>query len=111
NLAESRITDEGLMTLRELNRLKQIVLGERITDAGWSALKSLKSLNTIDATPTKMTGQSVLMLEEMPHLKTLKLDRGQVSDTGRAELLEFKNQNPQCQIVLESQSGESEELE
>jgi serine/threonine protein kinase len=87
NLSDTATGDKGLRTLKELTKLRSFGCGQQTTDKGLAEfLRSMRALEGLHATNTKVTGEG---LEELSHLKSfqfLYLDDSPVNDVGLQHL-------------------------
>ena len=79
-LGESRITDNELICLKGLPRLKKLVLGKtQVTDAGLKHLEGLTQLEDLSLSRTRVTDAGLVHLKAMTQLQTLWLAGTQVT--------------------------------
>jgi len=64
NLYGTRVTDEGLRHLQNMQRLRALILSPQITDAGLEHLEGLAGLRTLEITGTQITDAGVERLEQ-----------------------------------------------
>jgi len=83
DLALSRISDQGLLRLRDLRHVADLDLyyAEQITDEGASALKDWK-LVRLNLKGTKITDTTLELLSRMPTLTVLDIGYAQATDSG-----------------------------
>ena len=76
SLADTKITDAGLVHLKGLTELQSLSMGgvgSQITDAGLVHLKGLSSLQTLDLRFTQITDQGIADLKKaLPNCKISK---------------------------------------
>jgi len=82
-LGNTKITDAGLVHLKELKKLRKIRISKTaITDAGMSHLAKCETLEDIDVSQTKIGDIGVRELRALPRLKNLNLYLTLVTDQG-----------------------------
>ncbi|MDP7033186.1 MAG: leucine-rich repeat domain-containing protein [Planctomycetota bacterium] len=97
HLMDTKITDAGLVHLKEFTRLKslQFVNAEQVTDAGLVHLKGLTNLEELYLWNTKVTDAGLVHLKGLTKLKMLWLRGNKVTDAGVQEL---QKALPNCEI-------------
>jgi Leucine-rich repeat (LRR) protein len=97
HLMDTKITDAGLVHLKEFTRLKslQFVGAEQVTDAGLVHLKGLKELEVLFIINTQVTDAGLAHLKRLTNLKILCLSGNKVTDAGVQEL---QKALPNCDI-------------
>ncbi|HVX13664.1 MAG TPA: leucine-rich repeat domain-containing protein [Pirellulales bacterium] len=94
NLADTRITDEGLAQLQELSSLESLYLDNtKVTDAGLVHVRRLASLQELRVGNTEVTDVGVPHLLGLTSLRVLNLDNTQITDAGLARLQGIKSLN------------------
>jgi hypothetical protein len=74
SLANSSVTDAGMVYLKDLNRLETLNLeGTRLTGVGLAQLKGLKNLRIIRLGESSVTGDGLAALKELTSLEELNL--------------------------------------
>ncbi|MGH7170044.1 MAG: putative Ig domain-containing protein, partial [Gemmataceae bacterium] len=98
SLVGKQVTDDDLVLLRPLTTLTELRLVRlRITDKGLVHLKDLKELDYLDLRGNDgITDTGLAHLKGLPKLKTLRLLGTRVSDKGAAE---FKKARPEVNVV------------
>ena len=87
NLADTRITDNGLRYLSKLDNLWILSLrGTRVTDEGLVHLTGLSNLDELVLDDTNITGQGLQHLSRLPSLSTLRLQGTAIDDASLAKL-------------------------
>jgi hypothetical protein len=87
DLEGTRVTDAGLETLKELNQLVTLALGNtKITDAALENLEGLNRLEALDLSATKVSDAGLERLKGMRKLQDLTLWGSQVTDAGLEHL-------------------------
>jgi len=98
DLRFSKITDVGMIHLKELTKLEtlRLSLSTMITDAGLVHLKGLTNLRTLDLKTTlQITDAGLVHLKGLTNLQELDLEDTQATDAGIAEL---QKALPNCKI-------------
>ena len=84
-LGGTQVTDEGLIHLLQLPRLRVLRLSRTATtDAGMNILAKCETLESIDVSQTQIGDQGVWELRALPRLRILNLFQTLVTDTGLA---------------------------
>jgi len=92
NLQESRTTDEDLVHLVGLARLKELSLHRtRITSAGLVSLRGLTNLQRLFLSDTQTGDDGLASLKHLRNLDTLGLSGTKVTDVGLEHLKGLKN--------------------
>ncbi len=87
DLADTDITDNGLVCLSKLSNLWILDLrGTEITDAGLAHVTELTNLEELVLDDTSITGQSLEHLSNLPKLRTLRLQGTAIDDSSLASL-------------------------
>lgn len=87
NLANTKITDDGLAQLEELKNLRRLHLEKTaIGDAGLAHLKGLSELRYLNLYGTKVTDAGLANLKGLANLEKLYLWQTAVTDAGAADL-------------------------
>ena len=80
---QSRVTDDGLVLLRQLPRLRQLSLQETlVTDDGLVQLAGLSHLEELDLGDNNLTDAGIAQLKGLTGLKTLWLDINPIEGGG-----------------------------
>ena len=91
-LNAARVTDEGLISLRKLTRLRFVdIQNSRITDSGLKHLESLTDLRELRLVNSIISGPGLEYLKGALRLETLTLEGSPVKDTGLTHLKEWKS--------------------
>ena len=86
-LADTQVTDAGLVRLKGLRRLHSLWLNNtRITDAGLAHLMGLSNLRYLLIARTKVTDAGLPHLKGLPMLVQITLDGTEITDAGLAHL-------------------------
>lgn len=86
-LAGTKITDAGLVSLKSLTRLEHLDLSQtQITDAGLSSLAGLDNLEVLNLDNTAITDRGLVTLRSLKRLKALKLIGTKMTDAGLEKL-------------------------
>lgn len=97
NLADSRITDEGLAELQKLPKLARLNLfGTKITDEGLQHVGKLKSLTSLQIGDTLITDVGLRELHGLKNLKSLFVCRTGITDEGLREIAEITSLKMLC---------------
>ena len=87
--APTPLTNEGLAHLKNLTKLKKLILGNtEITDEGLIYLKNMKRVNTLILHGSLVTGTGFRDLKQLP-LTGLDLAKTELNDRGLAEVGKF----------------------
>jgi len=87
SLANSAVTDKGLIHLRHLSQLRELDLaGTHITDEGLAHLRALPRLETLVLRSTTVSDAGLVHLRGMSSLRSLDLSFTQIWDRGLVEL-------------------------
>ena len=87
----TNFTDAGLVHLKELTALQTLKLGNtKITDAGLGHLKGLTNLQTLDP-PKQITDAGLAHLKELDKLQHLSLYQTKITDAGLVHLKGLTN--------------------
>jgi len=90
-LTDTAVTDAGLAHLTKLCDLGILSLyGTKVTDVGLQHLKPLKSLYLLGLSHTAVTDKGLLHLSELPDIRTLILDHLKITDRGMVHLQNLK---------------------
>jgi hypothetical protein len=91
-LDSTNVTDAGLANLEGLTTLHQLALNEtHVTDAGLAHLKGLVHLDELQLACTPVTDAGLVHLEGLTMLRELSLERTQVTDAGLVHLRGLTN--------------------
>jgi hypothetical protein len=86
-LDNSCVTDDGLVHLRQLNRLEFLSLaGTRLTDNGLIHLKPLANLRCLDLSGTRITDAGLEQLSGLKKLEAVYVPRTRVTEEGASRL-------------------------
>ena len=96
NFRGSAITDQDLVPLPRLPKLRSVLLNDtQITDAGLATLGQIRSLENLDLRGCGITNRGIAFLSGLNRLKALRLSgkngRTQVDDGGLAEIGKLQN--------------------
>ena len=95
-LSDTRITDAGLVHLKELISLNQLYLDyTQITDAGLEQLKDLTKLQWLHLSNTQITDVGLEHLKGLTELQEIGLDGTQITDVA---VVELEKVLPKCVI-------------
>ncbi len=88
DLSLTRITDQGLLRLKNLARITELNLfyAELITDEGVAAIRGWKKLERLNLRGTKITDNTLAMLAGMPSLVSLDAGYAEITDAGLRHL-------------------------
>ena len=93
-LGGTQVTDEGLIHLTQLPRLRVLRLSRTaITDAGMSVLAKCETLESIDVSQTQVGDQGVWELRALPRLRILNLFQTRVTDRGLASFQDAEHRS------------------
>lgn len=82
-LTKSRVTDQGLLCLRHLPNLSEILLRDtRVSDAGLVHLSSLQSLTRLDVYGCPISDQGLAAIGKFENLRFLSLSGSDITDKG-----------------------------
>jgi hypothetical protein len=84
-IARSQVTDQGLVHLQGLTRLRLLVLPSATTDAGLAHIQQLRNLRELVLVDTQVTNSGLEQLDSLPALDRLVLPP-QTTDAGVALL-------------------------
>jgi hypothetical protein len=92
DLSHTRITDQGMLRLKQLQNLTELDLyyAEQITDEGMAALKGWKKLERLNLRGTKITDTTLALLAGINALVFLDIGYAQVTDSGLQYLSSLK---------------------
>jgi hypothetical protein len=97
NLANTQITDAGLVHLQGLSQLQGLDLsGTKVTDAGLAHLQGLRKLEVLLLINTQVTDAGLMHLQGLSRLQEVDLRHTQVTDRGVKSLQEAL---PNCTIL------------
>jgi len=86
-LSGTKVDDAGLADLKTLPKLQRLVLnGTSVTDAGLAHLKTLTTLRELRLDGTKVTGPGLANLEPLTELQLLDLSNTPLTDAGLAHV-------------------------
>ena len=93
NLSGARISDEGLVNLRDLTKMKTLDLwgNDAITDKGLRHLASMRRLEQLWLGATEIRGTGLAHLRGMTSLRILHLSHTHVDDAAISRLQNCKN--------------------
>jgi internalin A len=88
DLSETRITDRGLLDLKNSPNLTELNLyyAELVSDQGIAVVKSLPHLKRLNLRGTKVTDSTIPLLNRLTALESLDIGFAQVTDSGIAQL-------------------------
>ncbi len=91
-LTRSSVSDEGLLVIRTIPRLKCLILDETaITDDGMAHLGAARSLEALYIARTRITDHGLTYLRGLTGLRTLFVDGTAITDAGLRELSSLKS--------------------
>ncbi len=100
DLADSRVTDAGLVHLHEYPKLRNVNLkGTRITDSGMISLGKLTHLDTLNISETVISDLGLIHLQALDNLRSLDLAGTLVTREGVSEL---RRSLPNLKIIHEA---------
>jgi hypothetical protein len=83
DLAQTRITDEGLGHIKDLKNLTHLDLRRtRITDHGLAQISGLKNLQFLSLGQTSVTDEGLARVKKLTNLRQLKVDQTDITDDG-----------------------------
>ena len=88
NIADSKITDNGLQEIGRLSSITSLSLPNGITDAGVKDLEQLPQLEHLDISNTQITDNGFATFTRPERIKSLNLSRS-ITDDGLAYLTRF----------------------
>jgi CheY-like chemotaxis protein len=92
SLAETRVSDEGLIHLQSLTKLQELHLDHSdITDEGLKLLTTLTNLEILDLKGTRITDAGLIEVGRLTQLKGLYLTRTGITDAGLKHLCSLNN--------------------
>ncbi len=93
DLASTKVTDEGLMQLRKLEKVRSLNLhyAEYVTDTGIAHLKHWTNLEHLNVRGTKVTSMLFEHLTNMVLLRSLDIGHSRVNDDNFERLAELPN--------------------
>jgi len=92
SLNETRVTDQGVMTLSELPKLNDLSLsGTRVTDMGVAALKSRAEMRYLHLNQTRITDESLKTIGAFKELRWLELANTGITGAGLANLANLQH--------------------
>jgi len=97
SLQSTQVTDEGLVHLQGLPRLKKLILPSQISDQGLAQLKGLASLEELSIYSTDVTDVGLAHLKNLPSLKMLDLFSPKITGDGVERL---RKDRPGLEISL-----------
>lgn len=87
NLVRSRVTDAGLIVVKQLPELKRLDLGsDDITDGCIVHLSGHPKLESLDVFGTQITDVGLQRLRELPKLKSIRFDARRISEKAVSNL-------------------------
>lgn len=98
SLAETRVSDAGLLHLQAMTKLQELHLDHsEITDEGLKSLTTLPSLEILDLKGTRITDAGLMEVGRLTQLKGLYLTRTGITDSG---LKHLRNLNKLETLIL-----------
>jgi hypothetical protein len=95
-LTRTPLADEGLIPLKDFNRIQTLRLGfTNVTDEGLANLTGLSTLESLELRNTELSDGGLEHLRSLKNLKSLSLDHTKVTSAGIARL---KQALPNCFI-------------
>jgi len=88
-LRHSRVTDSGLVIVAPLGHLERLSLSHATTDAGLASVQNLLSLQHLDLSETRITGQGLRYATHLPELLYLSLRHTRIGDDDLPQLRAF----------------------
>ena len=85
----TKITDVGLVHLKELTNLKTLWLPTQITDTGLVHISELTNLEEVNLELTHVTDAGLVHLKGLTNLEHLNLQRTKITDAGLSHLSEL----------------------
>ena len=84
DLSLTRITDQGLQLLKDLENVKDLNLlyAELLTDEGLSSIRNWKKLEGLNCRGTKVTDNTLTHIASLRNLKRIDLGFAEVTDNG-----------------------------
>jgi Leucine-rich repeat (LRR) protein len=107
NLEGTNVTDEGLVYLTNLPKLKVLTIIGNNTDAGLSNLKESKHLEDLIFFSPEITDKGLANLKDIPTLKKLSISTFKVTREGIEDLLKVK---PNLEISFSLSAADDEEM-
>jgi Leucine-rich repeat (LRR) protein len=107
NLEGTNVTDEGLVYISNLPKLKVLTIIGNNTDAGLSNLKESKHLEDLVFFSPEITDKGLANLKDIPTLKKLSISTFKVTREGIEDLLKVK---PNLEISFSLSAADDEEM-
>lgn len=84
DLSHTRISDEGLLSLKPASQIEDLNLfyAEQITDQGMAAIKDWKQLKRLNLRGTRVYDGTLAILGGLPQLESLDIAYTQITDNG-----------------------------
>src|SRR5262249_6857234 len=97
-LKETQASDEGLEFVAEAKNLKTLMIwnGRTITDDGVAHLRTLRNLESIHLSDSKVTDKAIEYLSEIPSLEELSMQNNDFTD----KALEFARRLPRLKRLI-----------
>jgi len=88
DLSHTRISDEGLLSLKPAGQIEDLNLlyAELITDLGMNAIKGWRRLKRLNVRGTRISDDTLLIVSELGQLESLDLANTRITDNGLESL-------------------------
>lgn len=93
DLSETRVTDLGLLKLKELKNVRELNLfyAELVTDEGLAVMRNWTKIERINARGTKVTDNTLALLAGKTTISSLDIGYAEVTDSGLQHLATLPN--------------------
>jgi Leucine-rich repeat (LRR) protein len=93
DLSHTRISDEGLLNLKEARGITDLNLyySEWITDQGLTAIRNWKQLKRLNLRGTRISDGTLALVSKLPAIEALDIANTQVTDNGLDHLITLTN--------------------
>ena len=88
DLSHTRISDEGLLSLKPARQIEDLNLlyAELITDLGMNAVKGWRQLKRLNVRGTKIANDTLVIVGDLVHLESLDIANTRITDSGLENL-------------------------